>query len=84
MLGANVIVDLVVAGDVQSCSGMWQWGGLQLSLVIFGFFSNLKKINLKAYDRKDALLSEGLPCIFPCAGRQLNPSQDSFKQQWEA
>lgn len=83
MLGANVIVDLVVAGDVQSCSGMWQWGGLQ-SLVIFGFFSNLKKINLKAYDRKDALLSEGLPCIFPCAERQLNPSQDSFKQQWEA
>lgn len=48
MLGANVIVDLVVAGDVQSCSGMWQWawwGGLQLSLVILGFFSNLKKIN---------------------------------------
>lgn len=55
---------------VQRCGSGHGGGGLKLSSVILELFSNLtKKNNLKAYERKDALLSKGLPYIFPCAER---------------
>lgn len=53
---------------------MWQWAWWGWVEVEFGDLRALfqpykKKNNLKAYERKDALLSKGLPYIFPCAER---------------